>query len=94
MLRCSLNYGNDVPEPVDFQASWKSTRRGEWVQGEETHGLDTAKASKDVAIWVNDTISRFRLRPDNKPCVLRIDRIVVLVEPREGEPAPAGTVQD
>jgi hypothetical protein len=94
MLSCNLNYGNDVPEPVDFQASWKSARRGQWTKSAETHGLDNAKTSKDVVIWVNDTIGGFRLRPDNKPCVLRIARIVLLVEPKDGEPQAPDTVHD
>jgi hypothetical protein len=32
-----------------------------------------------TTVWVDDTLDRFRIQPDNEPCEFRIDEIVPLL---------------
>jgi hypothetical protein len=43
----------------------------------------SASKEKNVTIWVNDTIDRFRLHPDNKPFGIMISGITLLVPDQE-----------
>jgi hypothetical protein len=81
-LKCCLNYGNTAPTPVAFHVSWRpsasSPARNEtsaWLD------LDTGAEEKTLTILVNETIDRFCIHPDTKPCVFRLAEIV-LAAPR------------
>jgi hypothetical protein len=84
-LQCSLNYGNDEPAPASAQLSWKRSDQEDFPETEQNIPLelDTAPGETTVSVWINDTIDEFRIRPDNKPCVFRIAKIVLLVPATE-----------
>jgi hypothetical protein len=82
-IEYSLNYGNADPTPADFQVAWTDMQRPKPGEGALSFDVDTGRGIRNVAVWVNGTIDRFRIRPDKKPCVLRVRRITLMVPPTD-----------
>jgi hypothetical protein len=76
-LECSLDHGNNEREPAAFQVSWKSSQTG--ALHVDSPQVDAGKGIREVLIWMNDTIDRFQVRPDDRPCTIEISRIILLV---------------
>ena len=79
LIRCSLNYGSADPAPVAFGVSWHEIGAPDFTNDPGDFRLDTGSAEKDVGVWVNRPIDRLRIRPDSKPCVLHLSKLVLLV---------------
>lgn len=85
-LRCSLNYGDAAPVPVRARVAWRRQGQADFSEGGQGVDLswDTRKEGLTTTVWVNDVIEEFRIRPDTRPCVIRISEAVLLVPPTEG----------
>lgn len=81
LISCSLNYDNADASPVDFRVSWRVAGAGELTGASDEYRLTTAAGTKDVGAWVHRPIDRIRIRPDDKPCLLQIEGIVLLAPP-------------
>jgi hypothetical protein len=74
-LNLSMYPQSPTAIPAAFQVRWRALASGP-VANERT--IDAAAGQQIIAIWVNDTIDRFEIRPDDKPCVITISGIVLL----------------
>jgi hypothetical protein len=84
VLRCSLNYGNSCGTPANFRIAWKPDPARKYFERSDRVQIDTSRGLKTVRMWVDDRIDQFEIRPDDKPCVLRLAEIILQVEPEEG----------
>jgi hypothetical protein len=78
LLDCSCNYGNTESTPVALQLAWNPSDDPS-TQRTEERKFTTRAGFSIVPFWVNQRIGRFRIRPDDKPCVLHIARILLEV---------------
>jgi hypothetical protein len=68
-------------EPAQFQLGWTGRQPAGRAGKERNVTLPLKRSPEDrvVTIWVNDTLDRFRIVPDQKLCVMRIADIRLLV---------------
>jgi hypothetical protein len=78
LLDCSCNYGNTESTPVALQVAWNPSDDPSTERTEERK-FTTRAGFSIVPFWVNQRIGRFRIRSDDKPCVLHIARILIEV---------------
>jgi hypothetical protein len=78
-LKCSYADAAVTSEEANFQMFWKKGANA-FTDAERSvrWSLDRGRGERTMTIWVNDTVDRFRIHPDNKPCVFRLSRIVLL----------------
>jgi hypothetical protein len=91
-LHFSMNEGTPRRRPVTLRLSWKTGGQQDFPpEGQTiTHvTFDDQPGGETVPLWINAPIDRFRLHPDEKPCVIHLSEIVLLV-PAAGPPAPPG----
>ncbi|HEV3204145.1 MAG TPA: hypothetical protein VGY77_07175, partial [Gemmataceae bacterium] len=83
-IRLRYSFVNTGDTPVLLRIFWRNGANGfsEDTQN-ATVKLMSASKEKNVTIWVNDTIDRFRLHPDNKPFGIMISGITLLVPDQE-----------
>jgi hypothetical protein len=91
-LRFSMNEGSPRRGPVTLRLSWKTGEQQDFPSAGQTIThvtLGGQPGGETVPLWINAPIDRFRLHPDEKPCVIHITEIALLVPPA-GARGPSG----
>jgi hypothetical protein len=80
-IRLKYAYKNRREDPAVFQLWWTGTQPTGRAGKERNVTLPLKRSLEDrvVTIWVDDTLDRFRIVPDQKLCVMRIADIRLLV---------------
>jgi hypothetical protein len=72
-----------------FQMFWKGPEQQKFTDSQRyaDHYPETGPGDHTLAVWIGETIERFRIYPDNQPCFFHISKIVLLVPegPEPGE---------
>jgi hypothetical protein len=76
---CTINAGSPDAPPASFEVSWKPTADGH--EHVDQFKLDCGKR-REATVWINDVIDQFSIRPDNEPCTVKLDAILLAV-PRD-----------
>ena len=78
-IRIKYSHSNPQGAPARFQLAWKRPGQVGFPDGQRytNWNLPTGNGQETI-VWVDDTLDRFRIQPDNQPCEFRIDQIVLL----------------
>jgi hypothetical protein len=82
-LRFSVDEGAPKPSPVTLRLSWKSPGQPDFPPAGQTVThltFDKRPGGQTLPLWVDAPVDRFRLYPDEKPCIIDIAEIVLLVK--------------
>jgi hypothetical protein len=87
-LRIGYSHANPQGAPARFVFTWKRPGQAGYVDTQRVPNwsLPTGE-DRQTTVWIDDTVSEFRIQPDNQPCTFRI-RELVLLEPATGGAQP------
>jgi hypothetical protein len=82
-----LRYSYPKGAPASFRMAWGQSGQGDFSESGSASVLlplprcpeEKESDEQTVTIWVNATIDRFRVYPDDKPYVFKLSEVVLLV---------------